>query len=228
MIKQQVYSPTRFKEAKEYLQSTTSITYLKAKYYLVRNKLEKANQFHNEVICSKEHDYHYMHLNIIAAAYLDLSSISYKENKFQLALEYAEKGIKAFYQRGKRKYIGDSLIYNKSLFLQKLGRLRESEETLDEVWNKRSRIESATTRAKVYKLKATLKKYRHRYNEAKNILEKGIEIAVSNSLIDIGFELWVELGDIAYAMELFDLSEKSYQTALQLRTEPASVSQSAI
>jgi tetratricopeptide (TPR) repeat protein len=214
LIKQNMYSLARFAEATDYLHSQTSILYLKAKYYLEHNKLDKAKQLYNEVIVSKEHDYTYLHLNIISAAFLDLSTIAYKEWKYTLALEYAEAGIHAFYPNGKRKHVIDSLIYHKALLLQENGKLDEAETTLDEIWNNRYSIENVSTRVRVYKLKALLKKYQDKYDEAAFILEKATEIAISNSLIDIGFEIWVELGDLAYARNLYDLSEKAYQTAM--------------
>jgi tetratricopeptide (TPR) repeat protein len=106
------------------------------------------------------------------------------------------------------------LIYHKALLLQENGKLDEAETTLDEIWNNRFSIENVSTRVRVYKLKALLKKYQDKYDEAAFILEKATEIAISNSLIDIGFEIWVELGDLAYARNLYDLSEKAYQTAM--------------
>lgn len=214
MINQNIYPLVQFKDATDFLHSRTSLVYLKAKYYLGQNKLEEANQYYHEVINSKEHDYTYLHLNIISSTYLDLSLIAYKENKFKLALEYAELGINAFFSKGKRKYVIDTLIFNKALFLQELGKLEESEEILDKVWNNRFSVENVSTKVKIYKLKALLQKYQDKYDDATAILEKAIEIAISNSLIDISFELWVELGDIAYARNLYDLSEKAYQAAL--------------
>ncbi|MCH5585560.1 tetratricopeptide repeat protein [Shimazuella sp. AN120528] len=214
MIRQNVYSLARFKEAANYLHSQTTIIYLKGKYYLQRGKLEKASQHYKEVINAKDHDYIDMHLNILASAYLDLSMIADKENNFNLALEYSEEGNTAFHPNGKRKYVEDDLIYNKALFLLKLGRIKESNLIIEQIWNNRLEIESVSTKARVYKLMAVLLKYQGRYDEATNILEEAIEIATTNSLIDIGFELWIELGDIAYIRDLYDFSEKAYEIAL--------------
>jgi tetratricopeptide (TPR) repeat protein len=214
MINQNIYPLVQFKDATNYLHSQTALNYLKAKYFLQKKKFTEATPYYHEVIHSKENDYTYLHLNIISSTYLDLSLIAHRENKFKLALEYAELGKNAFCPKGKRKYVIDSLIFYKSLFLQEMGKLEEAEQTLEEVWNKRLSIENVSTKVKVYRLKALLQKYQDNYDEAGAILEKAIEIAISNSLIDTSFELWVELGDIAYARNLYDLSEKAYQAAL--------------
>jgi tetratricopeptide (TPR) repeat protein len=152
--------------------------------------------------------------NIIASCYLSMGMIEYHSNNLQQALEYIEKGIESFVDRGDRQSTKYKLYFNKALFLIKLGKYDEADIVIKKTWSNLHKIPRMSTRLKFYQLKADVLRHRKEYEQAVNLLEEAIWLAMDNNLYDVSFILWATLGEILAETDFKEFTSESFNVSL--------------
>jgi tetratricopeptide (TPR) repeat protein len=194
------------------------VSYLRAKRYFVKYFYEDAIRCFQSILDSNEEEYIPMS-NMKSASHLDLSVIAYYNNDYRLSLEHLENGLLHFSEDGERQYIRYSLYYNKANVLEELGELKEAETALEPAWLNEHLIEDTLTRIKVFLLKASFATNRKDYDKSIEILQRALAISNINRDADASYYVLVDLGKLAFEMDLAWYSEKSYEAALALKGE---------
>ena len=79
--------------------------------------------------------------NIEAAAYTNLGLCSYRRGDLDQALDYTDKGLKAFVEGGERREYKYVLLHNKAVYLRERELWGPALNVVEEAWKDRDRIE---------------------------------------------------------------------------------------
>ena len=71
---------------------------------------------------------------MLSTCYLMLGLCSYHQNNLEKALEYTENGINTFHPDGERPYTIYTLLRNKAIYLERMGRVVEGLKVVEQVW----------------------------------------------------------------------------------------------
>lgn len=191
--------------------------YLLGRYYLIKKRLQKSQAYFSDTLRLVDRYPSLAKSNLKAVCYYDFSRVFYYKNQFQNALGYALQGINSFVPGGGKKHIIHSLRLGKAIYLEKLDRLDESLQTLDEMWVDYDAIKSIYVLLNIFDIKSNILKKQKRFKEAIGIALEGIEWARVNLVYERSFELWTTLGSIYLQLNELEEAENCVKTALSLK-----------
>ncbi|RAL25596.1 helix-turn-helix domain-containing protein [Thermoflavimicrobium daqui] len=192
------------------------INYLKGKSYYRKNK-EKAETYFLKAIQQVEQQPILEKSNIKPICYNELGTIYFYKHELEKALHYTQKGIDSFIPEGERSYVKSMLLANKAIYLEDLGRLEESIQTIDQLRAQPEEFKSTNSTLSIYVLQARIYHRNKLYSQAITCTETGIELARINRMHDRSSELWTLLGNIYFSLEKTEEAEICYLTALDLK-----------
>ncbi|SEN07514.1 helix-turn-helix domain-containing protein [Lihuaxuella thermophila] len=195
----------------------STVQYLKGKYYMNKQKWNKAQNHFLEAIRLEDQSPELNKSNIKAASLNELARAYYFENRLEEALEYTEDGIKCFVENGERKYVKYILLVSKAVYLEKLDRIDEAQSTLQMLWEEREEIASLEVILNMYELKAAILKKLKSFDEAIRAAKEGIDIARINKVHNRSVELLITLGGIYMETGDLEAAEKSFVAALCIK-----------
>lgn len=188
--------------------------YLFGKYNQIKHPQTAMDYFLSAIALANENDSYDPNLNTISACYLSMAMIEYHANNLQKALEYVEKGIECFVDRGERQNMKYTLYFNKALFLIKSERFDEADIVIKKTWPNINKIDRMSVRLKLYQLKADVFRYRKEYQQAIDLIEEAIWLAMDNNLYNVSFTLWATLGEIVAETKHSKFTSLSFDIAL--------------
>lgn len=154
--------------------------------------------------------------NIEAAAYNELSLNSFGQNDMKQALKYTENGLEVFQPGGERPQYEFILKRNRAIYLERLGRLGEAMQIVQEAWPQIREMVQIETILSFYWLRSDLLRRSHMFDEAITYAKEGLELARINRHHDSMFDLWTVLGSIYMNQKRWDQAESSFEMALKL------------
>lgn len=210
---------------------SVSVHYLKGKSYIRKRKWKKAHKHFFDVIYLIEQKYPNMAVtNLKSASYSELSFIEYAQNHYVQALRYAQQALECFLEDGKRKYCKEIILVSKAIYLEKLNRLEDAQNTLHQLENvhtcKAPNLDtsyiSKEASLNMYDIRSSILAKTKMHSQAIKYALKGIELARIDKMADRLFELWVTLGSIYMENEQLDLAFICLDTALKLQKKVSS------
>ncbi|QKG83754.1 helix-turn-helix domain-containing protein [Kroppenstedtia pulmonis] len=154
--------------------------------------------------------------NIKSYSFNDLGLCSYYQNDLQSALQYTNHGLDAFNPEGTRHYVKYLLLRNKAIYLERMGRVVEALQIVQNVWSDLSNIESLETTLAFYWLRAELLRKSGTLDEALRYAQEGIELASINYQYKSVFVLWSVLGSIYTSKKEWSKAENCFHIALAI------------
>ncbi|SFI95893.1 helix-turn-helix domain-containing protein [Thermoflavimicrobium dichotomicum] len=192
------------------------INYLKGKSYYRKNK-EKAETYFLKAIQQVDQHPNLEKSNIKSICYNELGTIYFYKNELEQALHYTQKGIDAFVPDGERSYVKSMLLANKAIYLEDLGRLEESIQTIEQLRSQPEEFKSTNSTLSIYVLQARIYHRNKLYSQAIACTETGIELARINRMYERSSELWTLLGNIHFSLQKLEEAEICYLTALDIK-----------
>lgn len=197
--------------------------WIKAQNYLFKS-IEVLDKIQNDLeLASKDSDQPSKELEVFYQSNLrscclhELSRTSFFLHDVEQALEYIDQGIEFFNPNGDRKYIGHVLLLNRINYLDKLGRVDEALQELNELWRIKDKIINVNVLLNMYDLKANLLMKFNLYTDAIVFAKKGIKLARISFRPDYAFQLWTTLGQIYVETDQLSAAETSFHMALELQ-----------
>ncbi|SMO86577.1 helix-turn-helix domain-containing protein [Melghirimyces algeriensis] len=185
-------------------------------YYMRKKKYEKAEvHFHNAIRTSARSRFT-SDSNIEAYAFKDLGRCSYYQNDLQKALLFTDSGLDAYDPDGERNHIKYILLRNKSIYLERLGRIAEAFKIVQDVWSNIHRIDHIETLVSLYWLKSELLRKTSSFKESVYTAQEGIHKAGVNKLKSFSTNLWVTLGSSYRSLKELEKAEVCYDIAMRL------------
>ncbi|MRG27793.1 tetratricopeptide repeat protein [Laceyella tengchongensis] len=150
--------------------------------------------------------------NIKPTSLYELGRIYHRQNDLDNALKCVEKGLSSFYEHGERKYSKYYLLISKVIYLEKMDKNLEANETLESMWPHLAEI-NTETQLNMYEMQATIYNKLDHYEKALKYAETGIDIARREKNYDRCFELWTTLGVSYKNLKKPKLAETCFKTA---------------
>lgn len=177
------------------------IYFLQGKTYYYMGRLAEAEKEIIKAIDLGRKHPEYQLLNVLSCALNTLSFIYYRRQQLCKALEYVEEAIEAFKLDGERNYVYHTILLNKMCYLEKMGRLNEAEQIIEELFEDRHQIKRVKTKGKLYEIYTKIKLRKNRIDEAISIVSEGLEELIQiNAQVSIQSdeetELWILMGDL--------------------------------
>lgn len=193
------------------------IHWMRAKAYFYAGKRDKAEEECLAAIAAAKK--HAGYQNIEAMTQIILGLIYFYDRTHPEALAETERGIEKFDRNA--EYFDPDRFYmallNKVAILERMGRIHEAEDILDQLVEESSFIERGVVKANVFEYAAKLKMKNGRYPEALTYALQGLNVTEKHSLYDRAVELWVVVGDIRDKMGQFEEAKRAYNQALKLK-----------
>ncbi|SMO84129.1 tetratricopeptide repeat protein [Melghirimyces algeriensis] len=197
-----------------------TVWYLKGRCYCQNRLWDKAERaLSNGIRLSKQHPYGEKS-NIEAACFTELGLCSYHQNNLETALKFTESGLDAFQTEGDRKFIQYKLLRNKAVYLERLGRLNEALQVVQDTWDYLSEIQPVSVVLSLYCLRADLSVKTGLYQEAIEIAKDGLKIAQFDQRYGHLFDLWAILGSAYIKLMEWSIAEYCFRMALKLKDKP--------
>ncbi|GGE08300.1 hypothetical protein GCM10011571_06940 [Marinithermofilum abyssi] len=155
--------------------------------------------------------------NIEAAAFTELGLCSYYQNNLEQALKYTESGIAAFVEDGERKHFIDVLLRNKGIYLERLGRLGEAMQIVQEAWRRLPHIEQLDVVLGLYWLRSEILRRTGLFDEAIHYAMEGLELGRFNWKYDSLLDLWTVLGSTYMGKKDWERAIRSFDMALKFK-----------
>ncbi|WP_124727254.1 tetratricopeptide repeat protein [Staphylospora marina] len=193
--------------------------FLMGKHFFNQGKWSKAQTYFSEVLRSVDKYPSLRRSNLKAYCCYDLGRVFYYKNDLTNALGYNQLGIDAYVRDcdKNRSQIIHSLKVAKAIYLEKLERLDEALQALDELWEHIADIRSVQVLLNIYETKADILTRKKRYDEAIEIAWEGIEIARINLAYERAHDLWTTLGSVYLQKKAYEKAEYCIRTALSMR-----------
>lgn len=193
--------------------------YLTGRYYLIKRKLNKSQGYFSDVLRLIEKFPSLARTNLKSICCYDLARAFYYKNDLQNALSYVQNGIDSFNPDGDKtkRYIIHSLKISKAIYLEKLDRLDEALQTINDLWEDIDKIKSIYVLLNMYEVKSSILKKQKRGSEAIQIAYEGIELARVNRAYERSFDLWTTLSSIYLQRNDLQEAENCIRTALSLK-----------
>jgi transcriptional regulator with XRE-family HTH domain len=102
------------------------VYYLKGRFYLAKKEWKLAEDFFSQAVQITENQPELAVNNLTTACYTELGIILHHRDRFREALIYANKGLEYYVSSGERSHYYESLLLNKSIYLERLNLLEKS------------------------------------------------------------------------------------------------------
>jgi tetratricopeptide (TPR) repeat protein len=197
------------------------ILFLKGLCYVKKNNLKTAEKFIQQSIDIIDANKNaFSDSNLKSACLNELGRIYYtRDNNLNKALDYTNKGLKAFKENGDRQDVRYELLIGKVLYLEKLYRTDEALQTLDELWQSIQLINRLDVKLNMYELKASLLNQKKKYQKALIYAKEGLNIARANGTHEQAVRLLTVWGNILQNAGDYQSAENCYQLALRLENK---------
>lgn len=191
--------------------------YLKGKGYAGKKRWKKARKHFTDVIFLMEQKYTEMAAtNLHSASYNGLSRLEYVRNHYSQALRYARQAQECFQEEGERKYLKEIILVNQAIYQEKLNRLEEAQNTLNELKKEQAGYLSKEALLHHYDVRSSILAKAKMHSQAIQSALKGIELARVDKMADRLFKLWGMLGRIYIESGRLHHAEICLETAQQL------------
>lgn len=157
--------------------------------------------------------------NIEAAAYANLGQCGYQRGDLDQALDYADKGLKAFVEGGERGEYKYVLLHNKAVYLRERELWGPALNVVEEAWKDRDRIERTATLLGLYYLRADCLRKTNDFEGAFHTALEGLKRARISQHYLQAFNLWNLLGDLYKMKGEWAEAVHCYTMALDLKDE---------
>jgi tetratricopeptide (TPR) repeat protein len=196
------------------------VEYLRGRCYNRKETtLERAKKHFQQAIRIFDQHQAIQHTYFKAASLYHLSRIAHVENKLEEALALIQAGLEAIKFCSKEN--GNKIIYHllicKTIYLEKLDRDNEANETLKIMWDQGLERIRTEVFLNMCQLQAEIYKKQKSYNKAIEVALLGTELAKKEAKYDRCFELWTTLGSIYKEKKQFHLTKICLQTALNFK-----------
>jgi len=193
------------------------LKFLEGECYYYAHNFSKATTLYLEVIHLLDHQFpHMKKSNLKCMCYYELSRSAYYQNNIEKALSYAIEGIKHYEEQGDNFHYKCLLYIGKSIYLEKLNRLKEAHQELEFLWSEKDSIDSQEIVSLIYEQRSKLLWEMGMHEKAIACLKKGIKISRVNKIYDRVLDLWTILGSIYFDQRQYNIAEKCFLTALEL------------
>jgi tetratricopeptide (TPR) repeat protein len=193
--------------------------FLRGKILYRKQKWRQAERAFTNGIRLSEHQPHGDRSNMLSTCYLMLSLCSYHQNNLEKALEYTESGIEAFHPEGERPYTIYTLLRNKAIYLERMGRVVEGLKVIEEVWEDLPKIRQMETYLSLYWLKAELLRRSGVLDDAMKVCMEGLHIARLNKEYGSLFDLWTVLGSIYIEKGEWEKAEACFRLTMGIKSD---------
>lgn len=155
--------------------------------------------------------------NIEAASFHALGYVFYRLNNLDKALQYTDSAISAYTDNGERSHIIWSTLRNKAVYLERLGRLAESMNIVQETWGSLSKIADVNVALTFYWLRSDILRRTGMLDEAIKYAYEGEELATLNRKHYSSFVLWTVIGNCYMKKNNLDEAEFCFNHAMNLK-----------
>ncbi|SHE88748.1 Helix-turn-helix [Seinonella peptonophila] len=193
------------------------LNYLKGKCYFHKKLLKKAKTFFLKTIMYINQESSFNHKNLKSICLNKLGRIANVENNLEEALNYTQEGIREFETDQKREYVLYSLMTNKAIYLEEMGLLERSLQTIQKIKEAQHGAKTMDGALSLFDLESRILNKNQMYSKAIALVKEGIELARINHMYDRSFALWNTFGNINFDMNKLDESKICYRTALDLK-----------
>jgi transcriptional regulator with XRE-family HTH domain len=191
--------------------------YLKGKAYAGKKKGKKAQKHFTEAILRLEQQYPEMaESNLHSASYNGLSLLEYMTDQYGTALRYAKQARECFQEEGERRYLKEIILVNQAIYLEKLNRLEEAQNTLNELKKEQAGYLSKEALLYHYDVRSSILAKARMHSMAIQSALKGIELARVDKMADRLMKFWGMLGRIYIESGQLHQAEICLETAQQL------------
>lgn len=129
------------------------------------------------------------------------------------------EGIDNFDEQGENRHYRYFLYIGKSIYLEKLNRLKEALQDIEHLWKNKNFIDSQKVVLLIYEQRSKLLWEMGMYEEAITCAKNGIEFSQVNKVYDRAFDLWTILGSIYLDKKQYKIAENCFLSALELITK---------
>ncbi|MBO2534086.1 MAG: hypothetical protein CW342_14650 [Thermoactinomycetaceae bacterium] len=193
--------------------------FLRGKILFRKKKWRQAERAFTNGIRLSEHHPHGDRSNMLSTCYLMLGLCSYHQNNLEKALEYTENGINTFHPDGERPYTIYTLLRNKAIYLERMGRVVEGLKVVEQVWEDLPKIPQMETCLSLYWLKAELLRRSGVLDDAMEVCMEGLHIARINKEYGSLFDLWMVLGSIYMEKGEWEKAEACFRLTMGIRSD---------
>ncbi len=191
--------------------------WLKGKILISRRKWKRAERaLYNAIRLANQNPYGHQS-NIEACSFSELGLCFYYQNDLEGALRFTESGLDAFNEEGERLHTKYTLLRNKAIYLERMGRLAEALKVVQDVWDELPQITEVETVLVFYWLRAELLRRTSLLDEAESYALKGLDLAMINQSYFSMFDLWTVLGSIYMARKSWEEAESCFELALNIK-----------
>ncbi|BCU83071.1 hypothetical protein JIR001_28540 [Polycladomyces abyssicola] len=155
--------------------------------------------------------------NFEALSFNELGICYYHQGDLNQALHFTESAADAYEENGERPQLKYTIALNQATYLEKMGRLGEAMQIVQNMWEHIDRMEILPS-LQLYDLQVHLLKRNKIYDRAIHYAKEGIEKARLSGKADWLFNLWTALGSVYLYKKDWNLSETCLQTALNLES----------
>lgn len=205
----------------DYLQATGK--YLKGRAYVLRDDITdndiKAKKLFEKSLQYLSSSTEFDALNLEASCYNQLAQISYYANEFHKAVEYTDLGIAAHNKKAEKRYLIYSLLMNKVVYCNKLGRYDSAAKILDDLWKQIDQINHMDVIANMHDIQAEIYIRGGMYSKAIKLAERGLETAQINKRYNRVVELLLTIGIAHMQLGNFGDAKEVFTIALDLESE---------
>lgn len=193
--------------------------YLRGKVLYRKKRWRQAERAFSNGIRLSEQQPHGDRNNMASTCYLMLGLCNYHLNNLEKALEYTDNGIKAYNPEGERPYTIYTLLRNKAIYLERLGRVVEGLKVIEEIWEDLPKIHQMETYLSLYWLKAELLRRSGVLDDALEVCLEGLHIARMNKEYGSLFDLWTVLGSIYVEKGEWENAEACFRLTMGIKSE---------
>lgn len=191
-------------------------TYLKGRAYYKLRFYDQAIQLFNKALKELERMPDLEKTNIRACCMHHLSVIAHRREEKERALGFVEEGLANFHLDGERKPYYYSLLINKSIFLENLGRAEKALENLEQIDFDSADISADSARS-LYMLRTKLKKSMGALDDAIACAHRGLVLTIQNYDFEGQLELLTTLGGIYEENGQLNQARKCLESAVALK-----------
>ena len=155
--------------------------------------------------------------NLEACSFSELGLCAYYQNDLEGALRFTESGLEAFNEEGERLHNKYTLLRNKAIYLERMGRVAEALKVVQDVWEELPKMAEAETVLVFYWLRSELLRRTSLLDEAETYALKGLDLAMINQNYFSMFDLWTVLGSIYMSRKAWDEAESCFELALDIK-----------
>ncbi|MBD1373883.1 hypothetical protein IC620_16180 [Hazenella sp. IB182357] len=193
---------------------------LTGKIYLYSGDINEAKTYLKKSIkYSKQYAEINSHFNVYSCAHFILGFIYYNEYQLNKAIELNKIAVDNFDKDGFQLKSLGYILLNRVAYMDELGRFSKVRKYVEELDNFCNDFDCPEISCGRYIYKGKFSILEERFEDAKNEIDKGIRLAVTNKLVDHYLELYCLLGDLCVSQKKLKVAEKWYKHGLSIEAK---------